>query len=337
MKSVFGITSTWWHRTTPMTTWPPRPWTLSTQRAWTLTRECAVLFVSQVCAVMIHIALHGSRVLRMSSHPRMWGAYLSDLRSSILLIFLIFPFISYLLHYLPHFFHFLEGRSEPVHSAKKGYGLSWRDPLPHRSWAQRLLPQGYLRRVLHRVSDFPAVLQARVSRGRRVRWHRTRGYASRSTPSTCLSLPARRLVCRSVCRRRLCPKERGDLLESERGDLLKQLVRSKSLQMHRLELCWTDRKSKSSPKVGRKFRNTTSRLIVTEKVYENFVKLLNLIKKNFTALKLKNYNDEINNFFMNCYCSKLRNHVKLISTVSMKWKNSRRFRVPLSTLLQDED
>ena len=29
------------------------------------------LFVSQVLVVMIHIALHGSRVLRMSSHPRM--------------------------------------------------------------------------------------------------------------------------------------------------------------------------------------------------------------------------------------------------------------------------
>ena len=44
----------------------------------------------------------------------------------------------------------------------------------------------------------PPVLQARVPRGRWVRWHHTRGYASRSTPSTCLSLPARRLVCRSV-------------------------------------------------------------------------------------------------------------------------------------------
>ena len=31
-------------------------------------------------------------------------------------------------------------------------------------------------------------------------------------------------------------------------------------------------------------------------------KLLNLSKKNFTALKLKNFNDEINDF----YCSKIR-------------------------------
>ena len=36
---------------------------------------------------------------------------------------------------------------------------------------------------------------------------------------------------------------------------------------------------------------------MTEEVYENLVKLLNLSKKNFIALKLKNFNDEINNFF----------------------------------------
>ena len=51
------------------------------------------------------------------------------------------------------------------------------------------------------------------------------------------------------------------------------------------------------------------------------VKLLNLNEKNFTALKLKNFNDEINNFFMNGHCSKIPNCVKLIIKVSMKWKN----------------
>ena len=76
---------------------------------------------------------------------------------------------------------------------------------------------------------------------------------------------------------------------------------------------------------------------MTEEVYENCVKLLNLSKKNFIALKLKNFNDEINNFFMNGYYSKIRNYVKLIIKVSMKWKNYRSFRVPPSTLLQDED
>ena len=55
---------------------------------------------------------------------------------------------------------------------------------------------------------------------------------------------------------------------------------------------------------------------MTEEVYENYVKLLNLNKKNFTALKLKNFNDEINNFFMNGYCSKTWNYVKLITSLN---------------------
>ena len=35
-------------------------------------------------------------------------------------------------------------------------------------------------------------------------------------------------------------------------------------------------------------------------------------------LKLKNFNDEINSFFMKSYCSKIWNYVKLIRKVSMK-------------------
>ena len=80
-------------------------------------------------------------------------------------------------------------------------------------------------------------------------------------------------------------------------------------------------KSKFSPNARRRLRNTNSRLIMTKEVYENKVKLLILSKKNFTALKLKNFNDEIKNFVMNAYCSKIRNYVKLIIKVSMKWKN----------------
>ena len=44
-------------------------------------------------------------------------------------------------------------------------------------------------------------------------------------------------------------------------------------------------------------------------------------QENFIALKLKNFNDEINNFIMNGYCSKIQNYVKLIIKVSVKWKN----------------
>ena len=104
--------------TTPMTTWPPRPRTPSTQRALTLTRECAVLlFVSPVLVVMIH-TLHRMAQGCCASHLiHAWSVRFSiDLESSILFFFFIFSFILYLLDFLLHFSHYLEGRSEPVHS-----------------------------------------------------------------------------------------------------------------------------------------------------------------------------------------------------------------------------
>ena len=51
------------------------------------------------------------------------------------------------------------------------------------------------------------------------------------------------------------------------------------------------------------------------------MKLLNHSEKNFNALKLKNFNNEINNFLMDSYCSKIWNYVKLIRKVSIKWDN----------------
>ena len=119
-----------------------------------------------------------------------------------------------------------------------------------------------------------------------------------------MSITLNEKTCLSVSRRQ-CPTERSDLLGTERCDLLSVVVR-----MHRLELCWTDKKSEFFPNVGRKLRNTNSRLITIEEVYENWVKLLNLSMKNFTAVELKNFNDEVNNFFMNGYCSKIQNCVK---------------------------
>ena len=104
------------------------------------------------------------------------------------------------------------------------------------------------------------------------------------------------------------------------------------METHRLELFWTDRKSKSSPNVWRRLRNTNSRLIMTEEGY----KIESLSRKNLIALKQKNFNDEINNFFMKSHYSKIWNYVKLIRKVSVKWKNYRGSRVPPSTLLQDE-
>ena len=57
--------------------------------------------------------------------------------------------------------------------------------------------------------------------------------------------------------------------------------------------------------------------LTTEEVYENWVKLLNLNKKNFTALELKKFNDEINSFFQDSCCSKIWNYVKRTRKVSM--------------------
>ena len=92
-------------------------------------------------------------------------------------------------------------------------------------------------------------------------------------------------TCLSVCRRRQCPTERVDLLETERGDLLSQIVR-----MHRSGLCSTNKKSRFLPNARQKLTDTNFKPLMTEEVYENWVKLLNLNKKNFTALELKNFN-----------------------------------------------
>ena len=104
--------------------------------------------------------------------------------------------------------------------------------------------------------------------------------------------------------------------ERERGDLLSQVV-----TMHRLELCWTDKKSEFLPSARQKLTDTSFKLVMTEEVSENLVKLFNLSEKNDTALELKNFNDEINSFFMDSYCSQIWNYVRLIRKVSMTWKN----------------
>ena len=54
---------------------------------------------------------------------------------------------------------------------------------------------------------------------------------------------------------------------------------------------------------------------MTEEEYENYVKFLNL-SKNFIVLKQKNFNDEINIFFMNRYYSETWNYVKLIISLN---------------------
>ena len=101
--------------TTPMTTWPSGPRTHSTQRTWTLSRKCAVLLLVRFVSswFTLHRMVQGCCACHLiHACDERFSSTLSPPFSS-----LIFPFIFYLLHFLPHFFHFLEGRSEPEHSA----------------------------------------------------------------------------------------------------------------------------------------------------------------------------------------------------------------------------
>ena len=50
-------------------------------------------------------------------------------------------------------------------------------------------------------------------------------------------------------------------------------------------------------------------------------KLSETIESQQEELHQKNFNDEINNFFMHSYNSKTGNYVKLMIKISMKWKN----------------
>ena len=100
-------------------------------------------------------------------------------------------------------------------------------------------------------------------------------------------------TCLSVCRRRQCPTERGDPLETERGDPLSDETRK-----HRLGLCSTNKKSKFLQSSKQELTNT-----------------------NFIALEPKNFNNKINSFFKDNYCSKIWNYEKLIREVSQKWKS----------------
>ena len=74
-----------------------------------------------------------------------------------------------------------------------------------------------------------------------------------------------------------------------------------------------------------------------EEMYKNKEKLLNLSRKNFIAFKLKNFNNEINNFFMNGHCRKIQNYAKLMRKVSQKWRNEKVPEFHFRHFLQDED
>ena len=122
--------------------------------------------------------------------------------------------------------------------------------------------QGDFCRVLHRAPDLAAVPL------------RQKGFPR--TPSTMtphsrvcfvklteyMSITPSEKACLSVCRRRPCPTERGDLLGTERGDLLSKVARK-----HRLGLCSTNKKSKFLPSARQKLADTNFKPQTTEEVY----------------------------------------------------------------------
>ena len=79
---------------------------------------------------------------------------------------------------------------------------------------------------------------------------------------------------------------------------------SKETRKHRLGLCSTNKKRKFLQSAKQVLPNTSFKPLTTAEVYNNWVQLLNLNKKNFIALELKKFNNEINSFFKDNYCSK---------------------------------
>ena len=73
---------------------------------------------------------------------------------------------------------------------------------------------------------------------------------------------------------------------------------SNETRKHRLGLCSTSKKSKFLQSAKQDLTNT-----------------------NFKQLEPKKFNNEINSFFKDNYCSKIWNYVKLIREVSLKWKS----------------
>ena len=95
---------------------------------------------------------------------------------------------------------------------------------------------------------------------------------------------------------------------------------SKETRKHRLGLCSTNKKSKFLQSAKQEeLTDTNFKPLTTEEAYWNRVKLLNPNKKNF-ALELKKFQNEINSFFKDNFCSKIWNYAKFAKEVSLKWK-----------------
>ena len=89
---------------------------------------------------------------------------------------------------------------------------------------------------------------------------------------------------------------------------------------------------------SRRFKNTSSRPIMTEEVSRNWRELSSLKEEKFIVLiKETNNTDEIKNFFMNNFWNKIGIFVKLMRKVSMRCKNWSDFKDLHSMNFREED
>ena len=225
--------------------------------------------------------------------------------------------------FLSHSFHFflLEVRRQPAHSAKREYGLHWRDLLPHTSDGNPL--------NLHDLEfdDY-------TSAWRSLHHCSPRSEKMQRAVDKLITLLTK--VCCQVNRRPSVMLEQGDLF-SDHWFQTSEKIRVATQRMNKSRFFWSDRKSRFSPIVEQRFK-TSSRPIMTEEVFKSWMKLSSLKEEKFIVL-IKETNDagEINNFFMNSYWSKFGIFVKLMRKVSMRWKNWTDFKGLHSIQFRGED
>ena len=119
-------------------------------------------------------------------------------------------------------------------------------------------------------------------------------------------------------------------------DMLHQAHRAQAYHSLREDLSVSLSSSSVSERTGRPVGDRTGRPVEQRnQEAQNRLGLCSTIKKskflqsakqeltntNFKQLEPKKFNNEINNFFKDHYCSKIWNYVKLIRKVSVKWKN----------------
>ena len=122
-NSTFGIAFAWWHRARHQ--WQrdhqdPEHLPHSAHEHWHVSAQFSCLLVRFLSSWFTHCTWLKFHLCASShGHPCTQWACLFDLESSTPFYFLIFSFILNLLHFLLHFFHYLEGSSNTAYFAWK--------------------------------------------------------------------------------------------------------------------------------------------------------------------------------------------------------------------------